>query len=109
MSVDRLDGTAKSGCLFEVFTCPGRVILWLQYMSASTKPGHSGMIAQTQRRANSPIMSVLYSLAFWTAVGFCAYAYLTVPTSQPPAPTPSIKITQDYLPILIHTYTPKND
>lgn len=83
MSIDRLDGTAKGGCLFELFTMPGRVILWFQYMNPSTKPGRRGMIAQTKRRANSPVMSVLYSLAFWAITGFCVYAFLTVPTQKP--------------------------
>lgn len=79
MSKDRLDGTNKSGCFYELFTMPGRIILWFQYMNPAGKPGRYGTVAQTRRRAASPIMTVLYSLAFWTVVGFCVYGYFTNP------------------------------
>ena len=87
MSIDRLDGTQKGGCLFELFTMPGRVILWFQYMSPSTKPSRRGMVTQTKRRASSPAMAVLYSLAFWTVAGFGVYGYFDNPT-----PKPAIKV-----------------
>ena len=109
MNVDRLDGTAKGGCLFELFTLPGRIILWMQYMNPSSKGGQWTMVAQTKRRASSPVMTVLYSLAFWAVVSFFVYGYFTDPTQTPAPSPPAIQSTQDYLQSNPNTHTPKYD
>lgn len=72
MSKDRLDGTSGSGMLYELFAFPGRVLLWLQYMNP--KGGMAG-VAASKRRANSPIMTFIYALGFWTLTGFIAYMH----------------------------------
>lgn len=109
MSVDRLDGTAKGGCLFELFTMPGRIILWFQYMNPSTKNGHRGMVTQTKRRASSPAMAVLYSLAFWAAAGFCVYGYFTDPAPKPASFVPALESAQDHPWTNPKLHTPKYD
>lgn len=96
MNKDRLDGTAKGGCLFELFTLPGRIILWIQYMNPSGKSGQWTMVAQTKRRASSPVMTVLYSLAFWAVVSFCVYGYFTDPPQTPATSLPAIDNTPYY-------------
>jgi len=78
MGKDRLDGTERGGCLFELFTLPGRIILWFQYMSPATSKGR-GMVTQTRRRASSPAMAVLYSLVFWAMVALAGYGYWVDP------------------------------
>lgn len=82
MSKDRLDGTEKGGCLFELFTMPGRIILWFQYMSPATSRGR-GMVTQTRRRASSPAMAVLYSIVFWAIAIFFAYGCIVEPDAKP--------------------------
>jgi len=109
MNIDRLDGTAKGGWLFEVFTMPGRVILWFQYMNPSTKNGHRGMVTQTRRRASSPAMAVLYSLAFWAVAGFCVYGYFTNPAQKPASFVPKIENSQDHSRSIPNTHTYPND
>ena len=109
MSVDRLDGTEKGGCLFELFTMPGRIILWFQYMNPSTKSGQRGMVTQTRRRASSPAMAVLYSLAFWAVAGFCVYGYFTDSAQKPASFVPKIESSQDHPWLTPNTHTYKND
>jgi hypothetical protein len=72
MSKDRLDGTSGGGMLYEIFAFPGRVLLWLQYMNP--KGGMAG-VAASKRRANSPIMTFIYALGFWSLTGFLAYMH----------------------------------
>jgi|694.fasta_scaffold06483_39 hypothetical protein len=109
MNKDRLDGTAKGGCLFELFTLPGRIILWIQYMNPSSKGGQWTMVAQTKRRASSPVMTVLYSLAFWAVVSFCVYGYFTdTPQTITPA-APVIESIQDHVRSNPNTDTPEYD
>jgi hypothetical protein len=105
MNKDRLDGTAKGGCLFELFTLPGRIILWIQYMNPSSKEGQWTMVAQTKRRASSPVMTVLYSLAFWAVVSFCVYGYFTDPAQLPAAVSPAIQSIPYYLQSNPNTHT----
>jgi len=70
MAKDRLDGTKKKPFLLEFFLSPGRIILWLQYMMPGK--GYSA-VRQSSRNARSPIMTLLYSLGFWVALGFSIY------------------------------------
>jgi hypothetical protein len=72
MARDRLDGTASSNILYEIFAAPGRVLLWLQYMNP--KGGMAG-VAKSKRRANSPVMTFLYALGFWALAGLLAWAH----------------------------------
>jgi hypothetical protein len=38
------------------------------------KGGMSG-VAKSKRRANSPVMTFIYALGFWTLAGFIAYMH----------------------------------
>jgi hypothetical protein len=59
---DRLDGSEKKNVLFELYTIPGRIILWLGYMF----PGKNySKVRMSARHARSPIMSFVYSTVFW--------------------------------------------
>jgi formate-dependent nitrite reductase cytochrome c552 subunit len=62
MARDRLDASEKKHLLIEALLLPGRVILWLGYMFPSK--GYS-KVRQSSRHARSPIMTALYSAAFW--------------------------------------------
>lgn len=64
---DRLDGSSKRNLFFEVFTFPGRLVLWLLYMFPK---GKYAAVRMTSRHARSPLMTIFYSLLFW----FCLYA-----------------------------------
>jgi hypothetical protein len=68
----------------------------MQYMNPSSKGGQWTMVAQTKRRASSPVMTVLYSLAFWAVVSFCVYGYFTDTPQAPAAVTPAIDNTPYY-------------
>ncbi len=61
-SKDRLDGSEKGNVLFELYTIPGRIILWLGYMFPGK--GYS-KVRMSARHARSPIMSFGYSTVFW--------------------------------------------
>ena len=62
MGRDRLDGSRKKSILVEVFLAPGRMILWLTYMS----PGKGyGNVRKSARHARSPLMTFFYSLGFY--------------------------------------------
>ena len=83
---DRLDGTDKNSILYELFTLPGRIILWFKYMNPQ-KGYHS--VSKSSRRARSPIMTFLYSLLFWVVAVFIAVVMLfssensnTIPDTQ---------------------------
>lgn len=65
MAKDRLDGTKKGNFLWELYTAPGRILLWLQYMNP--KKGYSST-RMGARHARSPIMTFLYSTGFWLFV-----------------------------------------
>lgn len=69
---DRLDGSDKKSFFAELYTSPGRLILWLQYMFPI---GGYSKTRSSARHARSPIMTFLYSTAFW--VGSIAYIFLT--------------------------------
>ena len=73
MNIGRHDGADKSSFPFRLFTAPGRLILWIQYMSPAGDASTRGMVEQTRRRASSPAMAVLYSLAVWAIA--LAYIY----------------------------------
>mgnify|MGYP006101939475 FL=1 len=62
MAKDRLDGSPRKKILVELFLLPGRVILWLGYMFP--EKGYKA-IRQSARHARSPIMTYLWSTAFW--------------------------------------------
>ncbi len=67
MAKDRLDGTERRSFLYEAFTLPGRIILWVKYMNPPKEYGDVKAIAW---RAKSPIMTFLYSLLFWSLAIF---------------------------------------
>lgn len=71
---DRLDGTEKRSWKKELFLAPGRLLLWIQYMNPQ---GGIRGVAISARHARSPIMTWLYSIGFWTALGLLAYGYFT--------------------------------
>ena len=61
-SRDRLDGSEKKNVLFELYTIPGRIILWLGYMF----PGKNySKVRMSARHARSPIMTFVYSTVFY--------------------------------------------
>ncbi len=67
MARDRLDGSKKKSAFYEIYTIPGRIFLWLQYMFP--KKGYAG-VRQTARHARSPIMTFIYSTIFWVILGY---------------------------------------
>jgi hypothetical protein len=74
MARDRLDGTKKYNLIYEVFTLPGRVILWLNYMNPK-----KGRIVRSARHARSPGMTLIYSIVFWSVVSFFVFLELNKP------------------------------
>jgi len=74
---DRLDGTKKGGFLYELFTLPGRIVLWFNYMSGGTHKikGYRG-VAITRRQARSPIVTFIVSLISWIFIGVTSYAII---------------------------------
>lgn len=79
MAKDRLDGSNKSSFLYEAFTLPGRIILWVKYMNPSN--GYSGT-REIARRARSPIMTFIYSFIFWFLAASVAFLIL-LESSEP--------------------------
>ena len=74
---DRLDGTKKGSFLYELFTLPGRIVLWFNYMSGGTNKikGYRG-VAITRRQARSPIVTFIVSLMSWIFIGLASYAII---------------------------------
>ena len=74
---DRLDGTKKGSFLYELFTLPGRIVLWFNYMSGGTNKikGYRG-VAITRRQARSPIVTFIVSLMSWIFIGVASYAII---------------------------------
>ena len=72
---DRLDGTKKGSFLYELFTLPGRIVLWFNYMSGGTHKikGYRG-VAMTRRQARSPIVTFIVSLMSWIFIGLVPFA-----------------------------------
>jgi len=62
---DRLDGSSLGGCLFELYTAPGRFILWLKYMFPQ-----KGKLWTSGRHARSPIMTFIVATLFWAFLVF---------------------------------------
>ena len=67
MANNRLDGSERGSFLYEVFTLPGRIILWFKYMNPGS--GYEA-VKESARRAKSPIITFLYSLVFWLLAVF---------------------------------------
>ena len=74
MAKDRLDGTKKRGFLWELYTAPGRLILWFNYMNP---PKGYSKARQAARHARSPIMTFLYATGFWAALALFVYIAIT--------------------------------
>ncbi len=68
MPRDRLDGSKKKSTFYEIYTAPGRVFLWVQYMFPTK--GYAST-RQTARHARSPIMTFFYSTGFWLLLAIC--------------------------------------
>jgi len=82
MNIGRHDGADKGGALFRLFTAPGRLILWIQYMSPAGDADQRGRVEQTRRRSSSPAMAVLYSIIVWAAAAVITYAVCTSNSTQ---------------------------
>ena len=68
-SRDRLDGTKKGNLLWEIYTAPGRLLLWIGYMF----PGKGYSSArQSARHARSPLMTFIRSTVFWGVLVWAA-------------------------------------
>jgi hypothetical protein len=74
MAKDRLDGTKRGSFLYELFTLPGRIILWVKYMNPQS--GYAA-VRKSSRRAGSPIMTFLYSLLFWSLAIFFGFIFIS--------------------------------
>ena len=90
MARDRLDHSKRGSILYELFTLPGRTILWVKYMNPGK--GYKG-VRKSSRHARSPIMTFLYSLVFWFLAAFIAFLFLCTPiedtgTTDTPTNTP---------------------
>ena len=75
MGKDRLDGTKKRGFLFELYTLPGRIVLWIMYMFPGV--GYSKTRA-TARHARSPIMTFIYSTIIWFIIFYLLFIDPTI-------------------------------
>lgn len=62
---DNLDGTKQQNILFRLYLFPGKMILWLKYMSPE-----KGKAIVSGRRARSPIFTFITATAFWGVVIF---------------------------------------
>lgn len=62
MAKDRLDSTKRGNFLWEFYTAPGRLILWLRYMNP--QKGYSNA-RKSARHARSPVMTFFYATSFW--------------------------------------------
>jgi len=93
---DRLDGTERRSFLYEAFTLPGRIILWVKYMNPPKEYGDARAIA---RRAKSPIMTFIYSFIFWLLAAFVSFLILcelSSPSTYVTPPHPPTKIEYEY-------------
>ena len=75
MASDNIAQNSASG-LKLVFLAPGMVIQWFNYMFVGDLKTY-GSVRQQTRLSRSPVMTWVYSIAFWAAVVIFAIASIT--------------------------------